>query len=90
MDNQINDPMFWGYAMAGTSLIIYAFVLWLQARGIWIASPRWKKIIRFFCLCLLLTPFAMRYHYSEAMILYLSALMIILGLLIKLKQKMGI
>lgn len=84
------DLIFWGDVLGGAGLLIYLFFLWLRMRGMYTPSPRMANFIRLTCLCLLLAPVAARYQYSQAAILYLSAVMCIVGLLVKLKQKTGI
>ncbi len=90
VDDFVLDPIMLGYAFAALGMIIYAFFLWLKMRAIYIPSPRMAKFINLCCFALLLAPFAARYQYSKAAILYLSAGMCMIAFLIKLKQKMGL
>lgn len=84
------DPVLWANILAGSALIFYAFVMWLQVRGYWVPSPRLIKIIRWTCFILLLMPIAARYHYDSKSILYLSAAIFMVGFLLKLKRWLGI
>ncbi|MDX2073641.1 MAG: hypothetical protein SFX19_04665 [Alphaproteobacteria bacterium] len=89
-NGMVIDLIFWANVLACVALVVYAFFMFLQARGYYVPSPRIKKIIRWFCLFMLLMPVAARYQYSQSTILYLSAAMLMIGLLLKLKQKMGL
>ena len=90
MTNLITDPMLAAYALAAAGITIYVFFLWLQMRGWWTPSARWKNFIRLCCICLLLAPFAVRYQYSQATILYLSVAMVTVGGLIKFLRGKGV
>ena len=84
------DLVFWANMLAGSAVLFYAYFMWFQVRGILHPSPRLVYWVRFGVLFCLMTPIAARYQYSAAAILYLSTAMVAVGLLIKLKRRLGI
>lgn len=89
-ENSPLDLALWSNILAGTALVAYGYFMWLQLRGIVQPSPRLMFWIRFLMLFMLLTPVAAHYQYSHRIILYLSATIVAVGLLLKFKRKMGL
>lgn len=84
------DEVLWSNIAAGVAVALYLFVLWLGWRGYWQPRPRTLKLLRWAAFAALALPIAARYHYSQEAILYLSAAMLMVAGLMKLKQKLGI
>ncbi len=85
--NNSADIIFWANTLAGAAVALYGYLMLLQARGIINPSPRFIYGLRLSMVCILSAPFAARYQYSESVILYLSVLMITVGILIKIRRK---
>jgi hypothetical protein len=87
--NSEMDVLLIANLVAAGAFFMFMLLVWLQFRG----GLKPTKLLRFakISLLLLLTaPIVVRYHYSEATILYLALGICGIGGLIKLRQKLGI
>lgn len=82
--------LLWSDVIAGTAIVGYGYFAWAMVRG-WIKpSARLIFGIRITVISAVLLPIAMRIHFSDKVILLISSSFVLIGVIIRVRRKLGI
>lgn len=90
MENTAFNYILWADVIAGLAVMGYGYFMWAQIRGWLNPSARMLLCIRILFVFAILMPVAVRFHYSEHTILLISSIIVLIGFVIRIRNKWGI